>query len=166
MKQVTIKHFISMMLVIGMAVSCQKETGLEKNPAADNAAISETNAMTERTGTVASTAVVSKGITPICSVCDANTKAINLLDQLKTAQLKDGSNTVRDLGNGLKAVAQVQKGQITQWLLQDKTGRTYTPQSTEKRGEQSFRPGTGYINVFVICYFTPYGWYCIWVVWG
>ena len=160
-----------MLTAIWLVSSCQKETATN-----NQATITEQGAFTEktadptaasaRTGTIETAVAATKTVSPLCSVCDPDTKAFNLLDQLKTSPLRDGSNIVRDLGNGLRAVAQVKKGQISQWVLQDKTGKTYLPQSTEKKAQQSYRPGAGWSNIWIICYFTPYGWYCIWVVWG
>jgi hypothetical protein len=169
MKQVTIKQFITMLLATWLVSSCQKETELNKDNSGINIApltekTSETPAVAERTSNTAAAVVVAKPLNPACSVCDVNTKSYDLLTDLKTAQLKEGSNVVRDLGNGIKAVAQIKKGQVSQWVLQDRTGKQYLAQSSEKKAQQSYRPGGGWGTVWVFCYFTPWGWYCIWVI--
>ena len=157
-----------MMLAIWLVSSCQKETPVNDIPGINKTAISENATATpaDAARSYTETAIVAQAsIGTACSVCDANTKSYNLLGDLRTSPLKDGSNVVRDLGNGLKAIAQVNKGQISQWLLQDRTGKQYLPKSTERKAQQSFRAGYGWGTVWVFCYYTPWGWYCIWIIW-
>lgn len=168
MKKLNMKQFITMLLAIWLVSGCQKETASDRDISGNeksSLATSETPAIAERTAGTADAVTASKSANRVCTICSADSKVFNLLDLLKTIPLKEGSNTVSDLGNGIKAIAKVEKGQLVQWVLQDKSGKEYLPQSTEESEEQSSRLGAPPSHIWLVCTTTSCGTYCISVVW-
>ena len=167
MKQVIIKQFITMILAICLVSSCQKETpvsndisGADKLTSTEK--INEPAAIEARAGNTEASAAASKSVTANCSTCNAGNNSYDLLPLLKTMPLKEGNNVVSILDNGTKVVAQVKKGMITQWILQDKAGTQYLPVAAENLNQRIKRPG-GIHNVYRICFYLD-GLYNCWLV--